>query len=103
MVISLLTVAHIVIAVLLILVVLLQRSESSMGALGGSNAVFTGKSVSGILAKGTTILAVLFMVTSLLLVRESYHAEGNKSVVEVVTDEPAVSLEEQEPALPVTK
>tara|TARA_Y100001960_G_C14677271_1_gene829189 strand:+ start:67 stop:378 length:312 start_codon:yes stop_codon:yes gene_type:complete len=101
--ISLLAVAHIVLAVLLIGVVLLQRSESSMGALGGSNAVFTGKSVSGILTKATAILATLFIAVSLLMVRESYHAEEAKSIVEAMTTEKAVSVEEQEPALPAAK
>lgn len=105
MYISLLAVAHIVLAILLIIVVLLQRSESSMGALGGANAVFTGKSVSGILTKATTILAILFMVTSLMLVRESYHANKQESVVETVTQQAdqTKELEQQEPVLPVAK
>lgn len=105
MYISLLAVAHIVLAILLIIVVLLQRSESSMGALGGANAVFTGKSVSGILTKATTIFAVLFMVTSLMLVRESYHSNNQESVIETVVKEqtPVVSLEEQEPVIPAAE
>ncbi|HAG52484.1 MAG TPA: preprotein translocase subunit SecG [Alphaproteobacteria bacterium] len=100
MYISLLTVAHIVLAILLILVVLLQRSESSMGALGGSNAVFTGKSVSGILTKATTIIAVLFMATSLMVVRESYKTKAQESVVEAIQTQTETPVEEQEPALP---
>lgn len=100
MTISLLSVAHIILAVLLILVVLLQRSESSMGALGGANAVFTGKSVSSILVKATAIIATLFILTSLLLVRQSYHIQQDKSVVEILNvEESAKPIEEQEPAV----
>jgi preprotein translocase subunit SecG len=99
MYINLLVVAHIILAFLLILVVLLQRSESNMGALGGSNAVFTGKSVSGILSKATTILVVLFMVTSLLLVKDSYKTEAKKSVVDIVETK-TTPVEQQEPELP---
>lgn len=100
---SLLTVSHIVLAVLLIIVVLLQRSESGMGALGGANAVFTGKSVSGILTKATALISTLFIIVSLLLVRESYQTESQKSVTEAAVQVQEVSVEDQEPALPVSK
>jgi len=102
MYISLLTVAHIVLAILLILVVLLQRSESSMGALGGANAVFSGKSVSNILTKATTVIAVLFMLTSLLIVRINYQDTGAKSVVEKVNVEQTLEVENKIPAAPVS-
>ena len=75
-----------------------------MGALGGANAVFTGKSVSGILTKATTIIAVLFLVTSLMLVRDNYQTQAQKSVVDAVKTAPvATPVEEQEPALPAAK
>lgn len=105
---SLLTVAHIVLAVLLIIVVLLQRSEGGMGALGGSNAVFSGQGVSDILTKATKIIAILFIATSLMLVRVNYQAESATSVTEKAAvvqevEEKATPLENQEPALPVAK
>lgn len=84
MYISLLSAAHIILAILLIIVVLIQRSESSMGALGGANAVFSGKGVSNILTKATTILAILFMAVSVLIARANYHSAGEQSVVEQV-------------------
>ncbi|MCP4354655.1 MAG: preprotein translocase subunit SecG [Proteobacteria bacterium] len=109
MYISMLTVAHIILAVLLILIVLLQRSESSMGALGGANAVFSGKSVSTILTKATTIIAILFMAVSLLIVRINYQSNGAKSVVEKMQVEQTLEVEQNIPAekevpsKPVTK
>ena len=98
MYISMLTVAHIVLAVLLILIVLLQRSESSMGALGGANAIFSGKGVSTILTKATTIIAILFMTVSLLIVRVNYKSNGAKSVIEKMQTEQTLEVEQTIPA-----
>jgi preprotein translocase subunit SecG len=66
----LLFVVHVLIAVALIGVVLLQKSEG--GALGmgggGMSGFMTGRSTSNLLTRTTAILAVLFFATSILLV-----------------------------------
>jgi preprotein translocase subunit SecG len=63
----LLLVVHILIAIALVGVVLLQKSEG--GALGmgggGMSGFMTGRSTANLLTRTTAILAVLFMVTSL--------------------------------------
>jgi|TARA_Y100001960_G_scaffold268465_1_gene293394 preprotein translocase subunit SecG len=100
---SLLVVAHVVVAILLIGVVLLQRTESGMGALGGSNAVFTGKSVSNILSKATVILATLFILINLFIIRDSYQSQEPASIIEKAAQTQEVSVEEQVPALPAAK
>lgn len=85
---NLLFVAQAIVAVLLIIVVLLQRSEGGMGALGGSgaNALMSGQSVSNTLEKATKILAAIFVV--LCLAMASLHMGGGKSnsVVDRVND-----------------
>ena len=62
---------HILICTLLILVVLLQRSKGAglSGVFGGGGAqtVFGGRGAAPFLAKATSILAILFMTTSLSL------------------------------------
>ena len=100
---SLLIVAHVVVAILLIGVVLLQRTESGMGALGGSNAVFTGKSVSNILSKATVVLATLFILINLFIIRDSYQSQAPASIVEQATQTKEVTVDQQEPALPTAK
>ena len=68
------TVVHIVIAVLLIAVVLLQSGKDAglSGTIAGSNSdSFIGKNkgrtLNGILEKWTAILAVLFIILSVVL------------------------------------
>jgi protein translocase SecG subunit len=66
----LLFVIHVLIALALVGVVLLQKSEG--GALGmgggGMSGFMTGRSTANVLTRTTMILAVLFFVTSLALV-----------------------------------
>ena len=65
----LLFVIHVLIALALVGVVLLQKSEG--GALGmgggGMSGFMTGRSTANVLTRTTMILAVLFFVTSLAL------------------------------------
>ena len=67
-----LTFFHIVVCVLLIAVVLLQKSKGDglSGAFGGGGALtasFGNRGAATLLSKATTILAVLFMATSFFL------------------------------------
>src|ERR1700759_5764018 len=61
---------HILVAISLVGVVLLQKSEG--GALGmgggGMSGFMTGRSTSNLLTRATAILAAAFMTTSVLLV-----------------------------------
>jgi preprotein translocase subunit SecG len=66
----LLLAVHILVAIALVGVVLLQKSEG--GALGmgggGMSGFMTGRSTANLLTRVTAILAATFMVTSILLV-----------------------------------
>lgn len=93
---NLIMVAHILVAVCLIILVLLQRSEGGMGALGGSGggALMSGQSVGNAMERATKILAALFFCLSLAL---AYMHMGNSSSTSVVD---TVTLEEQMPTAP---
>ncbi|MCD4775500.1 MAG: preprotein translocase subunit SecG [Candidatus Aegiribacteria sp.] len=70
--ITILTFVHFIICVLLVAVVLLQKSKGDglSGAFGGGGALtasFGNRGAATMLSKATTILAVLFMATSFLL------------------------------------
>ena len=68
-----LVIIHIIIAIVLVITVLLQESKSVglTGTIAGGAETFFGKSKSrmleGVLPKLTSIAAVIFLVTSLLI------------------------------------
>ena len=66
---SILLTINIIIAILLVVVILLQRSEGGALGLGVSQDNFTtSRSAGDFLTKFTSILAVFFIVTSVVLV-----------------------------------
>ncbi len=66
---SILITVNIVLAILLVIVILLQRSEGGALGLGVSQDNFTtARSMGGFLTKFTSILATLFIITSLSIV-----------------------------------
>ena len=58
---------HIIVCVLLVILVLLQSGKEGMGVIfgGGNTSVFGSGGAGGILAKLTTLMAVIFVITSL--------------------------------------
>src|SRR3954451_23134641 len=80
----LLFVVHVLIALALIAVVLLQKSEG--GALGmgggGMSGFMTGRSTANLLTRTTAILAVAFFATSILLVMLNNAGRGPRSIVD---------------------
>ena len=77
-------VVHVLIALALIGVVMLQKSEG--GALGmgggGMSGFMTGRSTANVLTRTTMILAVLFFVTSLALVLVSNSGRAPRSMID---------------------
>jgi len=80
----LLYIVHLLIALALIGVVMLQKSEG--GALGmgggGMSGFMTGRSTANLLTRTTAILAAVFFATSILLVVLSNARTGPRSIVD---------------------
>lgn len=100
---TLLTVIHLLTAVVLVLTVLLQSSKGSdvAGAFGGMGAqtAFGPRGTATFLSKSTVVLAVIFVITSVTLVRlGSEQVGGGESVL---SDEP-VAEAPATPAAPAT-
>ena len=96
-------VVHVILAICLVGVILMQRSEGgALGGLGGGMGSFmTGRSVGNMLTRMTTILATCFMVTSLTLAIMSKNeaAKAQKSFME---ENPAVvKTDPAKPEVPV--
>ena len=101
---NVLLVIHLLVALAMIGVVLLQRSEGGgLGIGGGSGGggmggFLTGRGTANLLTRATAVLATAFMVTSLTL---SILASGGSEPTSILDDLPATApTQEQEPAGP---
>jgi preprotein translocase subunit SecG len=81
---------HMMLALALIAVVLLQRSEGGMGGLGGGgmSGFMTTRGSANLLTKTTRWLAGIFMATSLVLAWIAVHDHASKSAF--IPDTPPV-------------
>jgi preprotein translocase subunit SecG len=80
-------VLHLMLCVLLILIILLQPGKggdvaAAFGAGGGSSNVFGPRGPANLLSQATTVVAVLFMVTSITLAIQSNQRAGNDADTE---------------------
>tara|TARA_B100000686_G_C16189490_1_gene665088 strand:- start:295 stop:594 length:300 start_codon:yes stop_codon:yes gene_type:complete len=90
-------VINIILAILLIGVILLQRSEGGALGLGVSQDSFvSSRSASSFLTKTTAIIATLFIITSISLTIISKKEFSNTSVLETVEEE----KDSSEPEIP---
>ena len=90
-------VINIILAVLLVLVILLQKSEGGALGLGVSQDSFiTSRSAGNILTKTTAILAALFILTSISLTVMSKDQFSTTSVLEKVEEK----SDSSEPEIP---
>jgi preprotein translocase subunit SecG len=84
-----LIVIHVVVCIALIMIVLLQTGKGAdMGAAfggGSSQTLFGSTGASTFLSKATTVAAIVFMLTSLILA----YMSGEKVAKSVVSDVPA--------------
>lgn len=89
----LVAIIHVIIAIALILIVLLQTGRGSdIGAAfggGSSQTLFGSSGSSGFMTKLTTIAAVVFMLTSLVLAYSYSHKGSNIRSVPAQTESPA--------------
>jgi len=103
---NVLLVVHLLVALALIGVVLLQRSEGGGlgigggGGGGGMGGFLTGRGTANLLTRATAILATAFIATSLTL---SILSGGGSQPTSILDDLPTTApapVEEQEPAGP---
>lgn len=97
---------HLILAVLLIGVVLLQRSEGGgLGLGGGTGGVMTGRQAANALTRATWLLAAGFLVTSIALTVIAARNSGTGSVLDRIAPADATTgttgdTPEGMPALP---
>ena len=85
---NLILILNIILAILLVAVILLQRSEGGALGLGVSQDSFiTSRSAGSFLTKVTAIIATLFIITSISLTIISKEEFSSTSVLEKVEEE----------------
>ena len=95
----LLFVIHVAIAVALVGVILLQKSEGgALGSMGGGgmSGFMTGRSTANLLTRTTAILAAAFFATSVILVVLSQHTGAQRSLL----DQGSLPSTQETPAVP---
>ncbi|PJF11233.1 preprotein translocase subunit SecG [Pseudorhodobacter sp. MZDSW-24AT] len=76
---------HLILALLLVGVVLLQRSEGGgLGMGGGGGGAMSGRAAATALGKVTWILAILFICTSITLTILAAQQAGSSSVIDQI-------------------
>ena len=96
---TIIVVVHILVCIALILIVLLQAGKGAeMGAAfgGASQTIFGSAGAMGFLSKLTTVAAVIFMITSLLLTFSS-----TKRASTIMKERPAPSVPAAPSEMPV--
>ncbi|MCA0045183.1 preprotein translocase subunit SecG [Celeribacter litoreus] len=94
-------VIHLILALCLIGVVLLQRSEGGGLGMGGGGDVMTGRAAATALGKLTWIFAIGFIITSVTLTVLARKDAANSSVMDGVSVDTVTETEENAPALPL--
>jgi preprotein translocase subunit SecG len=103
---TILLVIHLMIALAMVGVILLQKSEGGgLGMSGGGMSGFmTGRSTANLLTRTTAILAACFFATSIALAFIAGHHEAPRSIIESAPVQvPAAPAAPAAPSVPLSK
>ena len=99
---AVLIVIHLILAIAMIFIVLIQHSEGGIGGLGGGGGgmggFMTGRATANLLTRLTAVLAALFMVTSLTLAILANDTQERGSILD--RKQPAPANQQQGPSVP---
>ena len=94
---NLILVLNIILAVLLVFIILIQKSEGGALGIGASQESFiSSRSAGNLLTKATAIIATLFIITSIYLTILSKEQISTSSVLEKVEEK----QDSSEPEIP---
>lgn len=98
MLITIVLIVHLLLAIALVGIILLQRSEGGdlLGAGGSMSGFLTGRGRANLLTRSTAILAALFIVTSLALAKLAPRGHPTESILQ----EQPTTAPNPEPAAP---
>ena len=78
---------HIIISISIVGLVLMQRSEGGGLGIGGGNNFMSARGTADLLTRATTILAIAFFCTSILLAILAGYGKKSSSILDEVSQE----------------
>lgn len=103
---TVLLVIHTIIVVLLIGIILIQRSSNDgFTGGGGVDSMMSGRAQANFLTKATSYLAAAFLISSLVLAYLSSHADRGKGLLDTLQNTKPLNQQEQpvSPAAPAAE
>ncbi len=98
---TLVLILHLMIAVALVGLVLVQRSEGgALGIGGGGGGFMSGRGAANLLTRITAVLAAAFFATSILLTVLARHGTAPRSILDQGGGQPTAPSENGDSALP---
>lgn len=98
---------HLIIALLLVIVILLQKTStdglSGIGGGGGNMGLVSGRSAASFLTRMTVVLAIIFFCNALVLANLSSQPRSNLTSKMESSEENATSASTTEESLPMAK
>ena len=94
---------HIIISISIVGLVLMQRSEGGGLGIGGGNNFMSARGTADLLTRATTILAIAFFCTSILLAVLAGYGKKSSSIIDEVSQESQIennSLKDGKPSVP---
>ena len=79
---TLVLVIHLLLAIALIAIVLMQRSEGGALGIGGGTPFMGARAAANALTRATAVLAGCFMLTSVALTMMARHADAPRSILD---------------------
>lgn len=100
---SVILVVHLLLAVVMIGIILIQRSEGGGLGIGGGTmgGMMSARGTANLLTRTTAILATLFMITSLVLAILGGTHSKPTSIIDNLPTSPAIPTAPAQPAPPV--
>ena len=86
---TLILVVHLILAIALVALVLMQQSEGGALGIGGGTPFMGARSTANMLTRTTGILAGLFMLTSIALTMLAAHHGSPRSILDQIPASPA--------------
>ncbi len=101
---TIILIVHLLIALALVGVILLQRSEGGALGMGGGGfgGLMTGRASANLLTRTTAVLAAIFITTSLVLAIAAGRGSTPRSILDQPTTTPAAPAGSEAPVNPAT-